>query len=302
MYADFDLVIPADLEEALQALAAGNGAASAEGAGATLALAGGTNMIVDLRARRVAPQRLVGLGRLDGLRGIRVADGRVRMGGRTTMSDILHSRELARHAPGLVEQARLFAGQMVRNAATVAGNICCGSPAADAVPPLMALGAEVTLASTRGARVVPLSEFFLDYQRDVRAPDELLTEIAWDLPPETSTNLFYKLARRRGDAITVVGIAVSLALEDGRCAAARVALGAVAPVVKRARAAEAMLSGAALTPELIEAAARRAAAEAEPIDDVRASAEYRRHGVHVLTRRLVTQAWERLSQGGQGHG
>jgi carbon-monoxide dehydrogenase medium subunit len=142
---------------------------------------------------------------------------------------------------------------------------------------------------------VPLSEFFTGFKESVRRPDELVTRVSWPVPPAGSANLFYKLARRQGDAITVVGIAVTLHAEAGTCTTARIALGAVAPVVKRATAAEAMLTGAALTPELIEAAARKASEEAEPIDDIRASADYRRHGVHVLTRRLLTQARDRLS-------
>jgi carbon-monoxide dehydrogenase medium subunit len=163
------------------------------------------------------------------------------------------------------------------------------------VPPLLVLDAELTLTSKRGARVLPLSEFFLGYKKMARRSDELVTEVAWDLPPANSTNRFYKLARRKGDAITVVGLAVALAVTDGTCTTARIALGAVAPTVRRATKAEAMLTGQALSPALIEAAARQAAEEAEPIDDVRASAEYRRHGVHVLTRRLVTQAWDSLT-------
>jgi len=292
MYRDFDLLIPADLDAALETLA--EGAASANGGG-TLPLAGGTNMIVDMRARRISPDRLVSLTKLTGLRGIAVGDGKVTMGGRTTISDMLHDHALAEHASGLVDQARVFAGQMVRNTATVAGNICCGSPAADTVPPLLALDAEVTLTSADGSRGVPLSEFFLGYKTMARRPDELLTQVAWPLPPANSANLFYKLARRRGDAITVVGVAVTMTVESGRCSAARIALGAVAPFVKRAAAAEAMLAGETLSPGLIDAAARHARDESEPIDDVRASADYRRHGVQVLTRRLLTQAWERLS-------
>jgi carbon-monoxide dehydrogenase medium subunit len=293
MYAEFDLVIPADLDEALAVLAADH--AANDGAAATMPLAGGTNMIVDLRARRVAPGRLVSLAKLGSLRGIRVDDGRVVMGGGTTISDILHDPGLAEHAPCLVDQARVFGGQMVRNTATVAGNICSGSPAADTVPALMALDAAVALTSQAGARVVPLSAFFRGFKKDLRRPDELITEVSWDLPPANSTNLFYKLARRRGDAITVVGVAVAMTVKDGTCSAVRIALGAVAPVVKRVAAAEAMLAGNALTPELIDAAAQQAAEEAHPIDDLRASAGYRRHGVKVLTRRLVTEAWQRLS-------
>ncbi len=287
MYADFELVIPETLDEALAVLAAGDGD--------TQPLAGGTNMIVDLRARRATPARLVGLGKIEALRGIRIANGRVTLGARTTMSEILHHRGLAEHAPSLVAQARVFGGQMVRNAATVAGNVCSGSPAADVVPPLLALDAEVTLASPGGTRVVPLHEFFLSYKRDARAPGELITEIAWDIPQAPTADLFYKLALRKGDAITVVGIAVALTAENGICSRARVALGAVAPVVRRATAAETLLTGQALTPATIEEAARRAVQEIDPIDDIRASAGYRRHTVHVLTRRLVTQAWDRLN-------
>jgi CO/xanthine dehydrogenase FAD-binding subunit len=287
MYADFELVIPETLDAALAALAEGNGD--------TQVLAGGTNMIVDMRARHATPKRLVGLGKIEALRGIRIAAGRVTLGARTTMGEILHHSGLAEHAPSLVAQARVFAGQMVRNAATVAGNICSGSPAADVVPPLLALDAEVTLARPGGTRVVPLHEFFLGYKRDARAPGELMTEIAWDIPQAPTANLFYKLALRKGDAITMVGVAVALTVEGGVCSRARIALGSVAPIVKRATAAEALLTGQALTPALIEEAAQRAVDEVDPIDDIRASAGYRRHTVHALTRRLVTQAWDRLS-------
>ncbi len=293
MFAEFDLVIPADLDEALRMLAQNK--QREKGNDGIVPLAGGTNLLVDLRARSVTPTCLVGLGRLDKLRGIAVDNGRVTIGAGTTLSDILLDPRMARHAASLMDCARVFGGQMVRNTATVAGNVCYGSPAADTVPPLLALDAEVILVSRSGRRVVPLHEFFLGYKHDARRPDELLAEIAWPAPPAESVNCFYKLARRKGDAITVVGVAVSVTIKAGECTAARIALGAVAPVVKRALAAEEMLVGHALTPTLIDAAARQAIAACEPIDDVRASAEYRLHAVHVLTRRLLTQAWNELS-------
>ncbi len=288
MFAEFELAGPSSLSEALEALADG-------GAGAIMPIAGGTNIIVDLRARRFRPDKLVSLSRLGALRGIQVTEDRVTIGGATTVSDILHNRALGVIAPSLFEQARLFGGQMVRNTATIAGNICSGSPAADMVPPLLALDAEVTLASKQGTRVVPLADFFLDYKKDVRRPDELLTEISWARPSRPSANLSYKLALRKGDAITVVGIAAALSAQGGRCTGARIAMGAVAPYAKRATAAEAMLLGEILAPKLIDAAALRAANESEPIDDIRASADYRHHSVHVLTRRLITEAWESLT-------
>ncbi len=292
MYAEFDLHVPEDLDGALAMLA------ESDGQGGILPLAGGTNMIVDLRARTVAPSALVSIGKVSGMCGIEIADGRVRMGGRTTVSDMLRSAELGAVAPSLVESARLFGGQMVRNTATVAGNICSGSPAADLVPPLLVLDADVTLTSRSGSRTLALADFFHGYKQMERRPDELLTEVSWPVPLETAANLFYKLARRKGDAITVVGVAVAMAVEAGKCRGVRIALGSVAPIVKRAIAAEKMLEGVVLTPESIEAASRTVVEEVRPLDDVRASAGYRSHCVHVLTRRLLTQAWERLAGGG----
>jgi carbon-monoxide dehydrogenase medium subunit len=287
MYAEFDLDIPETLSGVLEALADADGCDVAS-------LAGGTNLIVDIRAGRERPARIVGLGNVSELRGIAAGTERVTIGGRTTVSELLASAEVAAAAPSLVDACKVFAGQMVRNTATVAGNIACGSPAADLVPPLMSLDAEVTLASRSGARTVLLDEYFLGYKQDVRRPDELITKISWPNLPDNAANSFYKLARRKGDAITVTGVAVTVAAEGGKCTMARIALGAVAPVVMRAKAAEAMLEGQALIPELIAEAAAGAAGECSPIDDVRASAEYRRHTVEALTRRLLSQAWERV--------
>jgi carbon-monoxide dehydrogenase medium subunit len=288
MHAQFDLLMPTAFDEALDVLAED---------GECMPLAGGTNVLVDLRARAIAPKTLMSLGKLADLRLIEATDAQVILGGGSTVSDILRHPDMGRFGASLSAAADVFAGQMVRNTATVAGNICCGSPAADLVPPLLVLDAQVTLHSTRGTREVPLAEFFIDYKQNVRAPDELLTRVVWPKPPSNSADLFHKLARRKGDAVTVVGIAVALTLDGDKCRRARIALGAVAPTVKRATRAESMLEGETLTPALIEAAARQAADAGSPIDDVRATGEYRRHGVHVLTRRLLNQAWEKLSRG-----
>jgi len=292
MFAEFDLHVPEDVDAALAVLAEN------DGTGAVMPLAGGTNMIVDLRARSVAPSALVSIGKLSGIRGISFDGSRVRMGGRTTVSDMLRHPELAAIAPSLVASARLFAGQMVRNTATVAGNICSGSPAADLVPPLLAMDAEVTLSSHAGSRVVALAEFYHGYKQMARRPDELMTEISWSVPAAKRSHLFYKLARRKGDAITVVGVAVSMGAEGDHCSGVRIALGCVAPVVKRAVAAEQTLEGEVPTQERIEGASRTAMDEMRPIDDIRASGAYRSHCVRVLTRRLLTQAWEQLTCGG----
>lgn len=292
MYADFDLVIPDGLDAAFAALRSGG-----EGR-EVMPLAGGTNLLVDLRARRARADRLVGLGEVAALRGIDAANGTIRIGAGTTVSDLLREPVIADAGGGLAAAAGEFAGQMVRNAATVAGNICYGSPAADLVPPLLALDAEVTLANGAGERTVALDEFFVDYRKTLCAPDELVTAISWPRPASGDRHRFYKLARRRGDAITVVGVAVSLGIEEGRCRRVRIALGAVAPTCFRAHAAEALVEGAAPDPDRFDEAARQAVEESSPIDDVRASAAYRRHSVQVLVRRLLTEAAEAANEGG----
>ncbi len=281
MLGEFDLEIPQTLENALDLMAGG-----------AAPLAGGTTMLVDMRAGRERPDSVVSLARLDGLRWIEARGGRMAIGGGATVSDLLNSPEIAEQGASLVEAAKVFAGQMVRNTATVAGNIASGSPAADLVPPLMALDAALELTGKAGARSVALADYYTGYKQDIREPGELITAISWPLPGPGSADLFYKLARRKGDAITVTGVAVSLTLAGGECANVRIALGAVAPVVMRARTAEAVLEGQAPSPDLFDRAGQVAAAECNPIDDVRAGAGYRRHCVHMLVRRLVSQAVE----------
>ena len=288
MFAEFDLEMPDRLEEAVYLLANSDGAK-------TLPIAGGSNLIVDIRAGRVAPDRLVSLSRIGELRRIKLSGGRITLGGRTTVSDLVRSPEIAAHGASLVDSARVFAGQMVRNTATVAGNIACGSPAADLVPPLLSLDADVVLTSASGSRTVALIDYFTGYKQNVRRADELITAIGWPVPGPHSVNRFYKLARRKGDAITVTGLAVTIVVVNGICSKARIALGAVAPIVMRATAAEAVLEGQRLTPDLVDEAGRKAAEQCSPIDDIRASAGYRRHTVHMLTRRLVNEAWAQLS-------
>ena len=162
MYAPFELDIPTTLDGALAALA--------NGAGETvLPIAGGTNLIVDIRAKRERPDRMVGLGEVDELLGMEFGPERISIGGRTTVSDLLRSPEIAQEAPSLIEAARLFGGLMVRNTGTVAGNIASGSPAADLVPPLLTLDAELTLASTSGTRTLALDDYYPRLQAG-RAP------------------------------------------------------------------------------------------------------------------------------------
>jgi len=279
MLPEFDLLHPRTLPEALDMLAE---------AGA-LPIAGGTNVVVDLRAGKHQPEALVDVSRLTELRGVRREDGHLTIGGGTTISELLHDPLIARHAPALQEAASVFANPLIRNRATVAGNLVDASPAADTAPPLLALDAEVDLSGKIGTRRVPLADFLVGVRKTVRRPDELLTAVRIPVPADGRASHFHKLGLRKADAISVLSVAVAVTRDAAaRCTAARIALGALAPRPLRAVAAETVLLGQVLNPALIAEAARLAGEATRPIDDLRGSAAYRREVTEVIVRRLLS--------------
>jgi len=278
----FDLRQPRTLPEALTMLAGKDDAARP--------FAGGTNLIPDLRGGKERGRNFMSLAGVDGLRFIRCLDNRIEVGARTTVNDLFRSEDIRRDAPSLHASAKMFAGHMVRSAATVAGNLCYGSPSADLLPPLLCLDAEVTLASAGGARRLPLVQFNLGYKQTALKPDELMTQLSWARPGPGTVHVFYKIGMRRGDAISVVNAAVGLTLKGKACSHARIAMGSVAPTVVRAEKAEQLLAGREIDDRLIDEAAELAASAVSPIDDLRASRDYRLHTTRVLVRRLLRQA------------
>jgi CO/xanthine dehydrogenase FAD-binding subunit len=253
-----------------------------------LPIAGGTNVVVDLRAGKHEPRTLMDITRLPGLRSIQRDNGHLVIGGGTTISDLLNDPLIAQHAPALCEAASVFANPLIRNRATVGGNLADASPAADTAPPLLALDAEVELASLGGTRRVPLADFLVGVRKTLRRSDELLTAVRIPLSSAASAGHFHKLGLRKADAISVLSVAVAVTWDDaGRCASARIALGAVAPRPLRAVAAEQVMLGQALTPALIAEAARLAGEATRPINDIRGAAAYRREVVEVIVRRLL---------------
>lgn len=287
MYANFELSIPRDLTQLL--------AEYGKSKSNPMLVAGGTVALVDIRSGKAAPKSVISLDRVASLRGIRKSAKSLTLGARTTVSDLLQSSDVVAMAPSIIEAARIFAGLMVRNTATVGGNIACGSPAADLVPPLMAYDAIVELASAGATRQVALADYYLGYKKDVRKDGELITSVILPDLKATDYSAFYKLARRKGDAITVAGVAVTVRIADGVCKKVRIALGSVSPAPMRALRSERLLEGKRLTAEAIDAAAQAAEADCKPIDDVRASATYRRKMARVLVRRLLSQAAGQLS-------
>ncbi len=292
MLPEFDLLRPASLQEALQLLARYGEDAQV--------LAGGTNVLVTLRERYAGPPLLVDISRLSELRGIELSpDGDiVAIGAAVTIAELLRHPLVAAHGATLVQAAAVFASPLVRNRATLGGNLVDASPAADTAPPLLALGAAVELTSANGVRCVSLDQFFTGVRRTERRPDELLTRVFWPVAEQRS-GAFHKFGLRRADAIAVISAAVTAeGNRDGHCRRAAVALGAVAPTPIRVPEAERLLCGTQWTRELIAEAAAIAARETQPIDDLRGSAAYRRHITEVIVRRLLTRLLTQVAAGG----
>ena len=282
MLPEFELWMPQTLPEALEMLA--------KGAPEIAPLSGGTNLIPDIRGGRHRPSVLVNIAGLDELRSIRRENGHIVVGGGTTIAELMTNLLIAEHGAPLADAAAVLGNPLIRNRATLAGNLADGSPAADTVPSLLVLDAEVELTSHTSTRRVGLDDFMVSVRQTLRQPDELLTAIRWPVPPPRSAAAFYKIGLRKADAIAVASVAVMVKYgDDGRCEQARIALGSVAPRVIRARAAEDALRGQPLTDESIAQAARLSTEATRPIDDVRGSADYRRRVVEVLVRRLLAK-------------
>lgn len=256
-------------------------------------IAGGTNMVGELRDGHYNSKSLVDLSSLKELHGISLQDGFIVIGGGTTITELLDHPLIAAHAGVLKESASLFANPLVRNRATVAGNLVDASPAADTCPPLLALNAEVQLMSQAGTRWMKLEDFVTGVRRTALQAGELVFAVRWPVPAARSAGGYTKVGLRKADAISVLSAAVMVELDEaGLCKQAAIALGAVAPKPFRAKAAEALLIGKALEPGLIAEAAQLAADACRPIDDIRGTAAYRKRITAVAVRRLLVRAAE----------
>lgn len=282
MINDFEFAQPRAVPEALKLLAETE---------RSLPLAGGTNVLVNMKRAPLETELVVDLSRLEELQGIAADNGAIRLGAAVTFAQLLEWRGGGPVVEGLLApMCAAFAGPLIRNLATLGGNLCDASAAADASPPLLALDAVVELDSAaNGPRALPLPEFFQGVRKTACRPGELMTGIAFARPHEKERRYYYKLGKRRADAISIVSVAMTLRLEQGKVERARIALGAVAPVAMRALEAESILQGEPLSDGAIAAAAAAAAKEARPIDDFRAGGAYRRRMVETLVRRGLNE-------------
>jgi CO/xanthine dehydrogenase FAD-binding subunit len=253
-------------------------------------IAGGTDVIPQMRDGRFQAAALVDLSRVGGLDAVEHTNGDITIGSLTTYTTMLNSPLLQAHAPFLSQVSGIVGGVQTQNRGTLGGNIANASPAGDTLPVLLALDAIVDLVSDAGERSLPLAGFLLGPGQTALRPGEIVRQVRFaPLPPE-ARSLFLRLGNRRGMLISVVSAALVLRVDDSELVHdCRIALGAVAPTAIRCREAETILLGRRVDAGLIDEAAAAAAAACRPIDDVRASAAYRRHGVRVMVRRGLRQ-------------
>jgi carbon-monoxide dehydrogenase medium subunit len=280
---------PASLREFESQLAASRGEATL--------LAGGTDLLVLVKEKVISPRTILDIGSLAELQGISwdAAKGLTILAG-TKVSEIETNALVVEHAPALAYAAAQLGSAQVRHMATMAGNCCHGSPSAETPPVLLAHGAEVTLAGAEGERRIPISDFWLAYRKTALKPGEYLKAFHLPALPARGTVVYRHRGLRRAMEIDMVNAGCYLELDsDGKTAkTVRIGMGAVGPIPYRAVAAESALAGKAVGPEFCEEAGRLAADEAKPIDDVRASAAYRKRMVQVLVKRALAAALEVL--------
>jgi CO/xanthine dehydrogenase FAD-binding subunit len=274
------LEVPRSLDEAFAILATGP----------HRPIAGGTDVMVQITGELgPAPDRMIDLWRLDELRGIAFETGALTLGALTTYSEIRRSPVCREHVPALVDAAATIGAAQIQNRGTLGGNVANASPAGDTLPVLLATDAQIVVGGPRGERTIPVTGFWVAYRKTALAPDELVLRIRIPLIARREVR-FRKIGTRRAQAISKVVMA--LAWRDGGqgWSDVRLALGSVADRPIRAHDTERVLEGGRPTPEIAERAAATLAAEIQPIDDVRSTAEYRRAVAARVLHRLIRDA------------
>ncbi len=282
----FIFFLPKSFEEAIKLL-------NQEGA---VPIAGGTDLVVLMQENRVTPKALIDLSSL-GLDYIRKNENIIHIGALTTFAAIVENDIVRKAIPVLAQAASQIGSAQTRNMATLGGNLCSAVPSADSAPPLMVLDASVCLINKDGYRFLPLQQFFVGPRRTILNPGELLVEVLIPIPAINSGTHFAKLGRRKSLSLAVVNAATMLRINhENYIEDARIALGAVAPTPVRAKNAENLLKGKVLDELLLEEAINIVDKDISPIDDFRASANYRSRVSRVLARRTLQEAWNKAQQ------
>jgi carbon-monoxide dehydrogenase medium subunit len=260
-------------------------------------LSGGQSLIPMMKLRLASPQQVIDINRIPGLDYITEVDGALRIGALVRESDLETSPLVKSRFPLLVDTTLVIADPLVRNQATVCGNLAHGDPANDHPATMLALEATLVATSSRGEREVPIESFFTGLFATALEADEILKEIRIPIPSSASGGAYMKMERKVGDYATA-GVAVQITLDAaGACRRAGVGLTNVGFMPLKAKAAEAFLAGKAIDEAAIKQAAEIAAGESQPFDDIRGPAEYKRDLVRVLTARALNLALKRAKGG-----
>lgn len=281
---EFDYLAPTTVTEAVALLQTHNGKAKI--------LAGGQSLIPAMRFRLSAPMMLIDLNGIEELRSLEERDGFLRIGAMAQEVMLEESTLVQQRYPLLADATRVIADPVVRNRATVGGNLAHADPANDHPAVMLAYGAEIVAVGPMGGRTIAIDDFFVDLFENSLAPGEVLTEIRIPVPGPSSGGAYVKVERKVGD-YAVSAVAVQLTLSGDTCTAARIALTNVNPVPMRAANAETALIGRPVTEEVLENAGKAAAAECDPSADLRGSIEYKRDLTRVLVKRAIRRAVER---------
>jgi carbon-monoxide dehydrogenase medium subunit len=282
--AKFDYYAPTSLGEALKLLS--------EHAGSAKILAGGQSLIPAMRFRLSTPEVLVDLNKIEGLDYIKEVNGHLAIGALTRESAIDKSSLIQQKYPLLADTAKVIADPLVRNLATMGGNLAHADPANDHPATVLSYGAKVVAVGPKGERTIPIDDFFTGLFENCLEPNEILKEVQIPTPPANSGGAYLKIERKVGD-YAVAAVAVQLTLEGDICKAVRIGLTNVSTVPMRAKSAETILLGNPLTEENIKAASVAAAADSDPTSDLRGTAEYKRDLVRVITKRALRTAIQR---------
>ncbi len=262
-------------------------------------LAGGTDLLIQMKDSIQSPGVLIDIGNLAALQGITYIEGKgTEILAGTKIATIEESPLIRKEVSALYQSVRLLGSPQVRAMASLGGNICNASPSAETLPILMALDSKLTVAGNSSERSLPIESFFLGYRQVDLKPEEFLKSVFIPEQPGAAGSAYVCRMLRQAMEIDIVNAGVWFLMDpDGKCQEARIALGSVAPTPFRAHEAEAALIGQPLTEDSFQRAAVEAARESSPIDDIRGSAEYRRQMVKVLVARALNQALKSVQEG-----
>jgi aerobic carbon-monoxide dehydrogenase medium subunit len=283
----FDLEEPATINEVCQILQKQEKAR---------VIAGGTDLLVNMKKKVITPEVVVSLSTVPGLNSIDYSpDKGVTIGSMVRISDITNSPEIKARYPGLADSGGKLGSPQIRNRATIGGNICSARPAADMAGPLTAYGAVAVIATPNGMREQPIEKLYKGPGQTTLGKGEFLVAFKIKTPEKNTGICYIKYGIRHAMEIALVSVTSLVVIDKNICRSAKVVLGAVAPTFIHCPKTEEFLNGKELSEAVAEQAGEMASGECSPITDIRASADYRRQLVHVLTKRSLLQASKQLN-------